>query len=99
VKAEFDRVIICRAVKDGLTPGAQTGYECSICKEPLQVTPGGLGTLRLYPDSALLCNDCGLLYVHMADEQIERTEMSPEAKRQMAAGNNSPLARWARKRA
>lgn len=98
---EFDRVIICRIVKDGLTPGAQIGYPCSICQEPLQVTSGGLGTLRQYPGSTLVCNECGLLYVTIAEsaDKIARTELSPEAKSQLAAGNKSPLARWLRKRA
>jgi hypothetical protein len=98
---EFQRVIICRPVKDGMRPGSQTGYECSICQEALQVSPGGLGTLRQYPGSELLCNECGLLYVHLAEsaDGIERTEMSPEAESQLALGNKSPLARWIRKRA
>lgn len=48
------RVIICRAVKDGLTPGARIGYACSVCQEPLQLTLGGLGILAEYPDSPLL---------------------------------------------
>jgi hypothetical protein len=96
-----DRVIICRGVKDGMTPGAQAGYECCICAEPLQVTPGGLGMLEQFPKSTLLCNECGLLFAHIAEsvDGLARTEISPEARHQLAAGNKSPLARWIRKRA
>jgi hypothetical protein len=96
-----EAVIICRAVEDGLAPGTQTGYECSICLEPLQLTSGGLEMLRRYPGSALLCNDCGHLYVTIAESAggIQRTEMSPTAQSQLAAGNRSPMARWFRKRA
>jgi hypothetical protein len=95
------RVIVCRAVKAGMLPGSRTGYECSICREPLQVSSGGLGTLEQYPRSTLLCTECGLLYVHVADNSgnAMRIEMSPQAKSQLAAGNKSPLARWLRKRA
>jgi hypothetical protein len=96
-----ERVIICRGVKDGMKPGSRAGYECAICAEPLLVTSGGLGMLEQYPNSKLLCNECGLLYLHIAEsvDGIERTEISPEARHQLAAGNKSPLARWIRKRA
>jgi hypothetical protein len=97
-----ERVIICRGVKDGMKPGSRAGYECAICAEPLQVTSGGLGMLEQYPRSTLLCTECGLLYVHLAEDSghgIARIEMSPQAKSQLAAGNKSPLARWIRKRA
>lgn len=98
---EFGRVIICRSVKDGMMPGSQAGYDCSICLEPLQVSSGGLEQIQRYPGSMLLCNECGLLYVHIAESRdgIERTEISPEAKAQIDAGNQSPLARWMKKRA
>ena len=92
-------VIICCACKYGIVPGAATGFACSICLEPLQLTPdGGLEQFRKHPDAALLCNDCGLLYVYMAESQIESYEMSPHAKAQLASGDRSPLARFLRKR-
>lgn len=95
------RVIICRAVKDGLTPGARIGYACSVCQEPLQLTLGGLGILAEYPDSPLLCNECGFLYVQIAEArgELAGTQQSPQAKAQLDAGNDSVLARWLRKRA
>ena|ERR1700685_4319632 len=92
---QWERVIICRAVSDGLTPGSETGFVCSMCQEPLQVTPQGLAILRTH-GGELLCNPCGLLYVHVADEEIARTELSPAAKTQLDAGNKSPLANWTR---
>lgn len=96
---ELNRVIICRSAKESLKPGARIGYECCMCQEALQLTPGGFGTLLAYPGSRLFCNDCGLLYVQLAEDEIKRTEMSPAAKSQLAAGNKSPLARWVRKHA
>lgn len=92
-------VIICRACKYGIVPGAAIGFSCSICLEPLQMTKdGGLERFRENPDATLLCNDCGLLYVHMAESQIGSYEMSPHAKAQMDSGDRSPLARFLRKR-
>ena len=98
---EQSAVIICRAVKTGITPGAQTGFECSICSEPIALTEGGLRTRERYPNSELICNDCGIVYVQMAEAQdaIGRLEMSPEAKKQLDKGNKSPLAQWMRRRA
>lgn len=95
------RVIICRAVKTGITPGSREGFECSICSEPIALTTGGLETFRCYPASKLICNDCGLVWVQIAEakDELERVEISPEAKKQLDAGNKSPLARWMRKRA
>ena len=96
---EESRVMICRSVKDGLKPRARTGYECSICQEALQLTPDGFAMLQSHPASTLFCNECGFLYVTMAGDGIEHTEMSSEAKSQLAEGNRSPLAGWVRKRA
>ena len=93
-------VIICRSCKYGIVSGAATGFSCSICEEPLQMTQdGGLEQFRQNPDARLLCNDCGLLYVHLAEAEIDHYEMSPHAKAQMKSGDNSPLARFLRKRA
>lgn len=93
-------VIICRACKYGIVPDAEIGFSCSICREPLQMTrDGGLEQFRKNPDATLLCNDCGLLYVNIAESKIERYEMSPHAKAQMDSGDRSPLARFLRKRA
>jgi hypothetical protein len=101
MSGEEVRVIICRAVKTGITPGSRMGFVCSICAEPMAVTTGGLETFRRYPESKLICNDCGLLYMQIVEarDQLERVEISPEAKAQLDAGNKSPLARWMRRRA
>jgi rubredoxin len=53
--------------------------------------------LEQFPKSELLCNSCGLVFAQLGG--VSRTEISPEARHQLAAGNKSPLARWIRKRA
>ena len=91
------RVIICRSAREPLIPGAKLGFECAICQASLQLTDGALNVLRS-DGGRLLCNDCGLLYVHLQEDGITRTEMSLNAKTQLAAGIDSPLANWMRKR-
>lgn len=97
---KFKRVIVCRSANESLAPGATVGYECSICKEPLQITPSGRTTLEGDSTSELLCNDCGLLYVNIAESagRLAWTEVGPAAKEQLSAGNNSPLADFMRRR-
>jgi hypothetical protein len=43
-RSEYPR--IQNASLPGLLPGARIGYQCSVCEEPLQLTPGGLGIPR-----------------------------------------------------
>lgn len=97
---EFKRVIVCRSANELLAPGASLGYECSICKEPLQITPSGRATLEANQGSELLCNPCGLLYVHLAEGvgKLAGTEISPAAQEQLDRGNSSPLADFMRRR-
>lgn len=99
MSTNFQMVIVCRSAKESLAPGAALGYQCAICQEPLQLTPGGKEHLESTAGAELLCNPCGLLYVQIADEtghQVEN-QMSPHAKAQLDEGNSSGLAQWIRK--
>lgn len=93
------RVVICRSEKDGLIPFYRRGYTCAICLEPIQISANGLGVLTSNPQAVLVCNECGLLFVKLAQGAGCRVlpELSPDAKKQMDAGNDSELAKYARK--
>ena len=99
-------VVICRSAppRETLFPGAKLGHVCDCCKEPLQITSGGLRILAVDPDAITLCNDCGLVYAQVAEDfaktgvvEIE-TRVSPTAQRQLDSGNDSPLAQWTRRK-
>lgn len=98
-----DYVIVCRSAppKEAILPGAHLGHDCSICLEPLQLTDGALKQLEARPDARLLCNPCGLLFVHLAEDSGHEMELrqSPAARTQLDHGNDSPLADWVRRRA
>ena len=91
--------MICRSSDEPLNPGARAGYVCSICGARLQVTQDGRERMAHTPDVILLCNPCGLLYVHIAKGAgvLAGTETSPAAKAQLDQGNQSRLANWIRR--
>ncbi len=103
MRPQLHRVIICRSAptRESLLPGARLGYNCVICQEPLQLTPHGYERLKSNPGTDLLCNECGLLYVQMAERSGHEIEshQGPVAQAQLDQGNDSPLANWVRRRA
>jgi hypothetical protein len=96
------RIIVCRSAPpiESLLPDAQLGYACEICEEPLQITAGGRCALAENPQAKVFCNDCALVYVHLAEDSGEpiATSQSPAAQLQLDQDNDSPLANWVRKR-
>lgn len=93
------RVVICRSEKDGVIPFYRRGYTCAICLEPIQISASGLGVIASNPQAVLVCNECGLLLVKLAQGSGCHVlpQLSPDAKKQIDAGNNSELAKYARK--
>jgi hypothetical protein len=97
VSEEEIRVIICRSGNGPLGVGCISGYECAMCKEPLQLTRWGHSMLAKY-ESLLLCNECGLLYVQIDANSIAEYKVGPAAKAQVDRGNTSRLAQWVRRK-
>lgn len=95
-----DIVIVCRAVKDGLKDGYTVGHNCCYCAEPVQISSGGITQLQEHPAARVLCNPCGLRYNSVLEAIGGNVsfKLSHEAKRELDAGNNSPLADWLRRR-
>ena len=92
------RIMICRAVKDGITPGSFTGnYKCKLCGDALALTFSSVEQLKAHPESPLLCNPCGIVFIEMGRDKIDRIELSPQAKKELERGNLSPLAESLRK--
>lgn len=85
-------------MSEGLLPGHCAGFHCEICAEPLQLSPDGMAIVAESPQSQLLCNECGLIYVQLSKEAgCLAVAMSPSAKAQLESDNASPLAQFVRK--
>lgn len=52
-------LVVCRRASDPLTRGSVTGFQCTVCKEELAVTPTGIAFLKR-ANGIALCNSCGL---------------------------------------
>jgi transcription elongation factor Elf1 len=61
--------VVCRRGSDPLKPGYVRGYECAICKKPLQVSPTAIARLKETDIKVLLlCNPCGFEMVERLNE-------------------------------
>jgi RNase P subunit RPR2 len=70
--------IVCRKGSDPLKPGYMRGFECKICKKPLQVSPSGRAEMErqaaLGRAMIKLCNACGFEMaerLHKAGKELE----------------------------
>lgn len=50
--------VVCRQGSDPLKPDYVRGYECAICKKPLQVSPSAIAAMK-ERKLITLCNPCG----------------------------------------
>jgi hypothetical protein len=82
--------IVCRKGSDPLKPGYVRGYECKICKKPLQVSPSGLTEMArqatLGRSMIMLCNPCGFEMaerLHKAGQELD-VAYTPEFLRSFA---------------
>ena len=50
-------VVILRRARDPLLQDYRLGYNCSVCQEPLQVSPAGVQAIA--GGAVIVCNTCG----------------------------------------
>lgn len=74
-------VLICRSVKDGVSPGSEPGFACKTCGEPISVTSENLARARA--GATLLCNPCGrALLAITGPDRVEAMPPTSEAREQ-----------------
>lgn len=81
----IDLIVVCRKASDYLKHGNVYGYNCDVCSEPLQVTPGGVEAIA--KGGAPFCNACGFALVALLEKDagvLLEKGFSPVALEQIA---------------